>query len=120
MGKRSSKVNKGGAWNFFGGRIDHDERPKAALVRELNEEAGLRVKSRHLTKLHASTPGSRSGQCERDMYYFVIQAEREFTPRLNREHSDFRWFKAKQLPSRFNSPTWIAIKQGLLEKVARH
>jgi len=38
MGKRSSKVNNGGAWNLFGGRIDDGERPREALVRELDEE----------------------------------------------------------------------------------
>jgi hypothetical protein len=54
------------------------------------------------------------------MHYFVIKADREFSPRLNREHSDFRWFTAKQLPSRFNGPTSIAIKKGLLEKAASH
>lgn len=120
MGKRSSKVNKGGAWNLFGGRIDDGERPREALVRELDEEAGLNVKPRHLAKLHTATRRLRSGDAERDMHYYVIKAEREFSPRLNREHSDFRWFKAEQLPSRFNQPTWVAIKKGLLEKVARH
>ena len=120
MGKRSSRVHKGGAWNFFGGRIDDGERPREALVRELDEEAGLNVKRRHLTKLHTATRTLHSGDAERDMHYYVIKAEREFSPRLNREHSDFGWFKAKQLPSRFNEPTWVAIKKGLLEKVARH
>ncbi|MFZ4539981.1 NUDIX hydrolase [Propionivibrio sp.] len=120
MGKRSSKVNKGGAWNLFGGRIDDGERPREALVRELDEEAGLNVKLRHLAKLHTATRRLRSGDVERDMHYYVIQADREFSPRLNREHSDFRWFKATQLPSRFNEPTWVAIKKGLLQKVARH
>lgn len=54
------------------------------------------------------------------MHYFVLQADREFSPRLNGEHSDFGWFKAKQLPSRFNGPTSIAIKKDLLEQVASH
>lgn len=118
MGKRSSKVNKGGAWNLFGGRVDRGERPKEALARELGEEAGLTVKPRHLAKLHTVTLRFHASQIERDMHYYVIKAEREFSPRLNREHSDFRWFSAKQLPSRFNGPTSIAIKRGLLQKAA--
>lgn len=120
MGKRSSKVNNGGHWNFFGGRVDDGERPREALVRELDEETGLNLKTRHLTKLHTATRRLRSSDAERDMHYYVIKADREFSPRLNREHSDYGWFSAKQLPSRFNQPTWIAIKKGLLEKVARH
>lgn len=51
MGKRSAKVNKAGAWNLFGGRIDNGERPRQALVRELGEEAGLNIKPQHLAKL---------------------------------------------------------------------
>lgn len=120
MGKRSSKVNKSGRWNLFGGRVDNGERPRDALLRELCEETGLSIKSRHLTKLHTVIQRVHSGQDERDMHYYVIKADREFSPRLNREHSDFRWFKAKQLPSKFNLPTWIAIKKGLLEKAASH
>lgn len=120
LGKRSSKVNKGGAWNLFGGRVDSGERPKAALVRELGEEAGLSLKLRQLSKLDTVTLRQRSGRTVRDMHYYVVLANREFAPRLNREHSEFRWFKPKQLPSRFNAPTWVAIKRGLLEKVARH
>lgn len=120
LGKRSAKVNKSGVWNLFGGRIDSGEHPREALIRELGEEAGLNIKSRHLTKLHTVTRRLRSRRDGRDMHYFVMKADREFSPRLNSEHSDFRWFKAKQLPSRFNSPTSIAIKKGLLEKAASH
>ena len=120
MGKRSSKVNKSGRWNLFGGRIDNGERPKEALVRELDEETGFSIKSRHLNKLYTARRRSRPGHMARDMHYYVMKTDREFSPRLNHEHSDFRWFKAKQLPCRFNAPTWIAIKNGLLEKVAKH
>lgn len=120
MGKRSAKVNKGGAWNLFGGRIDNGERPKAALIRELGEEAGLSIKPRHLAKLHMATRRLRPGQDARAMHYYVVKADREFSPRLNREHSDFRWFNPKQLPSKCNSPTWFAIQKGLLEKAAGH
>ena len=120
MGKRSSNVNKSGAWNLFGGRIDNGERPREALVRELGEATGWSNKPRRLTKAHTLTCRCRSGRDERDMHYFVIKADWEFSPRLNREHSDFRWFSAKQLPSRFNGPTSIAIKKGLLEMAASH
>ena len=120
MGKRSAKVNKAGAWNLFGGRVDNGERPRQALVRELGEEAGLNIKPQHLAKLRTVSRQLRSGQAERDMHYYVVKAEREFSPRLNREHSDFRWFTAKQLPSRFNMPTAVAIKQGLLRQAAGH
>lgn len=120
MGKRSSKVNKGGMWNLFGGRVDHGERPREALVRELVEEAGLSFKNRDLAKLHSVSRRYRSGQYERAMHYYLIKAAREFSPNLNREHSDFGWFNPKHMPSKFNVPTTIAIKKRLLEKAASH
>ena len=110
LGKRSGEVNNAGAWNFFGGRVDRGEDPRRALVRELVEEAGLRVKEKQLIKLgHVS--GGRS------MHYFLLCLEQEIAPRLNREHSSFRWFKRRSLPARFNRPTTVAIKQGLLNKI---
>lgn len=120
MGKRSAKVNKAGVWNLFGGRIDDGERPREALLRELGEEAGIRIKAKRLAKLDTVSKKLRSRQFERDMHYFVIRAAHEFSPRLNREHSDFGWFAAKQLPSRYNAPTSIAIKKGLFAKAARN
>jgi len=120
LGKRSSVVNNGGAWNFFGGRADRGESPRSALLRELAEEAGLRVKEKQLVKIGqvSGERRSRSGDCE--MHYYLLRLEREVVPRLNREHSNFGWFKPKRLPTKFNRPTTIAIKKGLLGSLRQH
>jgi 8-oxo-dGTP diphosphatase len=116
LGKRSSVVNNGGAWNFFGGRVDRGESPRTALLRELVEEAGLRVKEKQLVKLGQGR--HRSG--DRELHYYLLRLEREVAPRLNREHSNFGWFKPGRLPARFNRPTTIAIKKGLLGSLRQH
>ncbi|MBN9695747.1 MAG: NUDIX hydrolase [Zoogloea sp.] len=116
LGKRSGEVNNAGAWNFFGGRVDRGECPRRALIRELIEEAGLRVKEKQLVKLGCVTGGRGRDAGDRDMHYFLLSVDQEIVPRLNREHSSFRWFKRKGLPARFNRPTVVAIKQGLLNK----
>jgi 8-oxo-dGTP diphosphatase len=113
LGKRSSAVNNGGAWNLFGGRVDRGEAPAKALMRELAEEAGLRIKPKALRRI--STIRHHAAD-DRELHYFLLEVERELAPRLNREHSRYGWFKRRRLPSRFNVPTHVAIKRGLLEK----
>ncbi|WP_346285301.1 NUDIX hydrolase [Zoogloea sp.] len=117
LGKRSDEVNNAGAWNFFGGRVDRGEDPRRALVRELIEEAGLRVKEKQLIRLGRVSGGRDRDAGERDMHYFLLRLDQEIVPRLNREHSSFRWFKRRSLPARFNRPTIVAIRQGLLNKI---
>ncbi len=117
LGKRSSAVNNGGAWNFFGGRIDRGEGPCRALLRELAEEAGLRVKAKHLSKLRRVPAGGHKRATGRELHYYVLSVEHELAPRLNREHSSFGWFKRNRLPARFNLPTTVAIEQGLLNRI---
>lgn len=117
LGKRSASVNNGGAWNFFGGRLDHGEEPCRALMRELAEEAGLRIKQKQLIKLSHLAAARSRGTHSREMHYYLLTVDREVVPRLNDEHSRFRWFERHSLPARFNRPTTVAIKHGLLKKV---
>ena len=41
--KRSSHASHGGMWEFPGGKLEGDETPLAALIREVREEVGLEV-----------------------------------------------------------------------------
>ncbi|MCC2596683.1 NUDIX hydrolase [Pusillimonas sp. MFBS29] len=118
LGKRSSAVNNSGAWNLFGGRVESDEAPTKALVRELAEEAGWRVKPKRLSKL-GRVAGSKNSQRvgDRELYYYLVKVDKEFVPRLNHEHSGYGWFKHKRLPGKYNLPTAVAIELGLLKNI---
>jgi 8-oxo-dGTP diphosphatase len=111
LGKRSHAVNNAGAWNLFGGRIDRGEGPVRGLLRELAEEAGLRIKPKALRRvskiLHRDSKN-------RELHYFLLEVDDELAPRLNREHSRYGWFHRRRLPSKFNLPTSIAVERGLL------
>lgn len=55
--KRAENRSLAGLWEFPGGKIEPDERPEDALVRELNEELGISLQPEDLTPLSfASAP----------------------------------------------------------------
>ena len=42
--KRKPEKSLGGFWEFPGGKLETDENPESALIRELEEEIGMQVK----------------------------------------------------------------------------
>ncbi len=51
LAQRPPGKNFAGLWEFPGGKLEPDETPEAALVRELHEELGIEVEQEHLLPL---------------------------------------------------------------------
>lgn len=60
MARRPTGKQHAGLWEFPGGKVEADETPVAALVRELQEELGIEVGQEALTPVAFSeSPGDR-------------------------------------------------------------
>ena len=120
FGKRSMTVNSPGLWNLFGGRLEPGESPRAGLLRELREEAGLsppRNRLIHCGRITGADIGSKkyTGPL-RELDFFLVIAGYEVELTLNHEHSEHRWFNQSKLPRNVNPPTAVAIQIGLIQK----
>lgn len=97
---RSAKESYPNTWTFAGGRVERDELPVDALVRELNEELEL-VEIKKILPLHRYQSRSR------DFVYdtYIVLVDCEFVPTLNWENSGYAWTDIDSLPSPLHPKT---------------
>lgn len=86
--KRSGDGDHGGTWAFPGGSIERGETPEQAARREFEEEAGHKIGGR-LEPLH---------KAENGYITFGAKVDHEFTPKLNHEHTAFKWASPNEPP----------------------
>ncbi|WP_010540016.1 (deoxy)nucleoside triphosphate pyrophosphohydrolase [Dietzia alimentaria] len=91
--RRAPGKSAAGMWEFPGGKVDDDETPEAALVREIREELGLSVSVGDLVD-RTVTP---VGPLDIDLScYFVSFGE---VPSHSTDHDELRWLSRDELPS---------------------
>jgi 8-oxo-dGTP diphosphatase len=89
VGRRSEHLPLGGLWEFPGGKIEHDESPRAAAARECFEETGLRVHVSHCLLFHKQT----YPHAEVTLHFLACQLlDPEAVP-----HSPFQWIARADL-----------------------
>jgi 8-oxo-dGTP diphosphatase len=81
-------------WEFPGGKIEHGEQPRDALLRELEEELGIRAQiGDEVARLRHTYPGG--GAVE--LRFFEVRA---FTGEIeNRIFNEVRWAARAELPA---------------------
>lgn len=89
--KRSPDSDNPGTWALLGGTIEEGESPEEGLRRELYEEACIR---------NLPNPVHVHSDVSEDFVYltYLCKVGKEFTPRLNHEHTDYQWCSKDDLP----------------------
>lgn len=91
---RSPEESYPNTWTFAGGKVEENESPNDALIRELDEEL-------QLTKIKKIIPLHRYQSRSNDFVYdtFVVLVSKEFVPELNWENAGYAWTSIDSLPS---------------------
>ena len=108
--ERSASVEDPGLWGIPGGAVpvDREGNPKdvkQSALDEVGEELGGIPPYKDTNKKVVFKKGSFKYTT------FLFEVSKEFTPKLNWEHDDFKWFDLKELPSDIHpGVTWALPK----------
>ena len=101
--RRSAPSALAGGWEFPGGKVEADEAPSDALVRECREELGVEIAvGAHL--------GRATDQIELHLYAAeLVRGE----PEALEDHDELRWLALGEL----DSVAWLPVDLELLDVV---
>src|SRR5579863_7127510 len=110
---RSGAVSNPLTWGFVGGKIEKGEKPLRGISRELREEMGFIPKYKDVIPVDVFKSVD-----DNFMYYsFVVVVDKEFTPKLNKEHTGYGWFDINGLPKPLHSGAKIVLMHGGFKKI---
>ncbi len=93
MVKRSGEGDWTGHWATLGGGVEEGETPEQACRREIMEEGGINYTG---PLIHMHTSASEGGFI---FHNHFAPVGTEIVPKLNNEHTEYRWCSIDSLPA---------------------
>ena len=100
--QRGSGTRSTGAWEIVHGRLEPDERPEDAAIREVREETGLAVSRLYNVGCHAFYLHRQSFVNVAVVFAAIVDSSAPLT--LGAEHSSAMWLLPKAAESRLSWP----------------
>lgn len=112
MHRRPPHKHHGGLWEFPGGKVEPGETPREALVREVNEELGVRLCADRLRP--AGFAESRSGDAGPRIVILLYTAPVPDGEPDALEGGEVGWFTACEVQALDKPPLDVELARGLL------
>lgn len=114
MHRRPLNKHHGGLWEFPGGKVESEESPRLALVRELEEELGVRVREEDCETAVFARQDPRPGRSAIVILLYTI-AQWKGEPQAL-EGEEIGWFLPEEVAKLEKPPLDVVLAERLFEK----
>ena len=112
--QRPAHKARGLLWEFAGGKVEEDENPADALIRECREELAVTLQVGEIF-MEITHPYP-----DITVHLTLFEATLAQGEPQKLEHADLRWVRAEDMPAYAFCPADAAIIQAIVERFARH
>lgn len=115
MQRRPDDKHHGGLWEFPGGKVETGEKPRDALVREIDEELGITIRKSDLMPVAFAEEGAVEGRPP--IVIILYRSLYDGSPLCAREGGELGWFDPQGVARLDKPPLDISLTTQLFEKL---